>query len=69
MVTQMKEQIKADKPHYLLFVETARHNNPGQWQFMLKEANGVSQFRVVDVEPGVSGERLDLLTIIRALNR
>jgi ribonuclease HI len=67
MVTQIKEQVKGDKPHYLLFVETARNNNPGHWQFMLKEANGVAQFQAVDVEPGVSGERLDLLTIIRAL--
>ncbi|MGD0382191.1 MAG: RNase H family protein [Thermoguttaceae bacterium] len=67
MVTQIKEQVKGDKPHYLLFVETARNNNPGHWQFMLKEANGVAQFQAVDIEPGVSGERLDLLTIIRAL--
>jgi ribonuclease HI len=67
MVTQVKEQIKADKPHYLLFVETARDNNPRKWHFKLKEANGVKQFQAVDVEPDVSGERLDLLTIIRAL--
>jgi ribonuclease HI len=70
MVTQIKdikEQIKADKPHYLLFVDTARENNPGQWHFKLKQANGASQFDVGDVEPDVSGERLDLLTIIRAL--
>ncbi|MGD0518801.1 MAG: RNase H family protein [Thermoguttaceae bacterium] len=67
MVTQITEQVKGDKPHYLLFVETARDNNPGHWQFMLKEANGVAQFQVGDIEPGVSGERLDLLTIIRAL--
>jgi ribonuclease HI len=67
MVTQIKEQVKGDKPHYLLLVETARDNNPGHWQFMLKEANGVAQFQAVDVEPSVSGERLDLLTIIRAL--
>jgi ribonuclease HI len=63
----MDTQIKGGNPHYLLFVETARDNNPGQWQFMLKETSGIAQFRVVDVEPGVSGERLDLLTIIRAL--
>jgi hypothetical protein len=44
MVTQITEQVKGDKPHYLLFVETARDNNPGHWQFMLKEANGVAQF-------------------------
>ncbi len=67
MVTQIKEQLKGNKPHYLLFVETARDNNPFQWRFKLKQANGISQFDIDDVEPGVSGERLDLLTIIRAL--
>jgi ribonuclease HI len=67
MVTQVKEQIKADKPHYLLFVETALDNNPRRWHFKLKQADGVAQFDAVDVEPDVSGERLDLLTIIRAL--
>ncbi len=68
MVTQIKEQINGNKPHFLLFVETARNNNPGQWQFKLRQANGgSSQLDVSDIEPGVFGERLDLLTIIRAL--
>jgi ribonuclease HI len=67
MVTQVKELINAEKPHYLLFVETAVENNPGRWQFMLKQANGPAQFKVVDVEPDICGERLDLLAIIRAL--
>lgn len=60
-------QAKGDKPRYLLYIETARGNNPGQWRFMLKEADGLALFQAVDVEPGVYGERLDLLTIIRAL--
>jgi ribonuclease HI len=63
MVTQLKD----GKPHYLLYVETAKGKNPGRWRFTLKEANGSAQFQAVDVEPDVSGERLDLLTIIRAL--
>lgn len=67
MVTQIIEQINREKPHYMLFIETARNNKPGQWQFMLKQANGAAQFQADDIEPGVSGERLDLLTIIRAL--
>ena len=49
----MDTQTKEWKPHYLLFVETARDNNPGQWQFMLKDASGITQFHAVDVEPGV----------------
>jgi ribonuclease HI len=62
----MDAQLKGKKPHYLLILDTA-HGNPNQWHFTLKEADGTSQFQVDDVEPGVSGERLDLLTIIRAL--
>jgi len=63
----MDTLLKDGKPHYLLFVETARGENPGRWRFTLKEASGLAQFQAVDVEPNVSGERLDLLTIIRAL--
>lgn len=66
-VKNMDTQIKGDKPHYLLYVDTARDNGSGQWQFTLKHANGSDQFRVSDMEPGVSGERLELLTIVRAL--
>lgn len=59
--------LNSNKPHYLLFVETTGSENTGQWKFTLKEADGRAQYQVADVEPGVSGERLDLLTIIRAL--
>ena len=54
-------------PHYLLYVKTCRENKPGGWQFVLKEADGTGKVEVADIEPDVSGERLDLLTIIRAL--
>jgi ribonuclease HI len=63
----MDTLIKGDKPHYFLYVDTARDNGSGQWQFTLKHANGTNQFRVSDMEPGVTGERLELLTIVRAL--
>ena len=63
----MDTQLNEPKPHYLLFFETAWANNPGRWRFVLKEANGISEFQAADVEPDISGERLDLLTIIRAL--
>jgi ribonuclease HI len=63
----MDTQQKECNPHYFLFVETARNGNPGQWKFSLKDNSGVTRFQAVDVEPDIFGERLDLLTIIRAL--
>lgn len=62
---QVNDRANGDKPH-LLFIETSRDNNPGHWQFRLRRTDGRCQFDINDVEPGVSGERLDLLTIIRA---
>lgn len=63
----METQIKDGIPHYLLFVETGRANNPGGWKFTWKEDSGNTKFEVADVEPGINGERLDLLTMVRAL--
>ncbi|HEY4760898.1 MAG TPA: RNase H family protein [Thermoguttaceae bacterium] len=63
----MDTSLKATEPHYLLMVETGKDSNPGGWQFSLREVGGDSQYEVTDIEPGVSGQRLDLLTIIRAL--
>jgi ribonuclease HI len=67
MVTTFKDHKSGEKPHFLLSVETAGDDNPSQWRFRLKGDDGLAQFDASDVEPGVSGERLDLLTIIRAL--
>ncbi|MGW8257338.1 MAG: RNase H family protein [Thermoguttaceae bacterium] len=63
----MDTQTVTNAPHYLLFVETGRDQNSGRWHFSLREANGDSKVEVEDVEPDVFGERLGLLTIIRAL--
>ena len=67
MVTPVKDVKSGERPHFLLSVDTASDSNPSQWRFRLKRADGLGQFDAGDVEPGVSGERLDLLTIIRAL--
>jgi ribonuclease HI len=55
------------RPHYLLFSETGRTDEPGKWRFVLRAAGTVEQFEACDQEPGVCGERLELLTIVRAL--
>ena len=54
-------------PHYLLFSESSRSADDGQWRFMLRATDRSDEFEASDVEPEVRGERLDLLTMVRAL--
>ena len=60
-------------PHYLLFSESRRDHaqcNPSvaQWRFVLEAVDGSSKMEVQDKEPQlVSGERLDLLAVVRGL--
>jgi ribonuclease HI len=54
-------------PHYLLRSEASRTEGVGQWRFELRPTDGSAAFEVADVEPDVWGERLDLLTVVRAL--
>jgi ribonuclease HI len=60
-------KVNVSAPHYLLISETGRSLDGGRWRFMLRAADGSQQIDVADVEPEVLGERLDLLTIVRAL--
>ena len=54
-------------PHYLLFSEASCNDNSGRWRFLLRCADGSDQFEASDFEPEVCGERLALLTVVRAL--
>ncbi|MEE8452053.1 MAG: hypothetical protein V3R99_09070 [Thermoguttaceae bacterium] len=54
-------------PHYLLYSQTSHESGLGYWQFTLRRPDGSKRFEAADVEPAVEGERLDLLTVIRAL--
>jgi len=54
-------------PHYLLYSETGRWDEPGRWRFVLRAVGGSDQFEAADAEPDVRGERLELLTVVRAL--
>lgn len=54
-------------PHYLLKSEASRDEGLGRWRFVLRPLDGSSEIEAADVEPGVWGERLDLLTVVRAL--
>jgi ribonuclease HI len=54
-------------PHYLLSSEASRTNGSGHWRFELRAADDSARSEAADVEPDVWGERLDLLTVVRAL--
>lgn len=54
-------------PHLLLFAETGLGQQPGGWRFVLRTVEGAKHFEAADVESDVFGERLDLLTLVRAL--
>jgi ribonuclease HI len=54
-------------PHYLLTSHVDRTEGTGRWRFLLRTDDGTQRFEAEDAEPGLQGERLDLLTVIRAL--
>ena len=54
-------------PHYLLYSEISRASGVGYWRFVIRLADGSEQYQAADVEPGLQGDRLELLTVIRAL--
>jgi ribonuclease HI len=54
-------------PHYLLFSESRRDRERGQWRFVLQSLDGESRLEVTDDEREVQGERLELLAVVRGL--
>ena len=59
--------MNAPTPHYLVCLEAGRSADSGRWRFSLRTPDGSEQFEVADVEPKIRGDRLDLLTVVRAL--
>ncbi len=59
--------MNAAKPHFLLFSESNRKQERGQWRFVLQAVDGSDQFEAYDDEPDVGGERLELLAVVRGL--
>ena len=54
-------------PHYWLSSRANRSFGDGCWQFTIRSADGSVEYEATDVEPGLFGQRLELLTVIRAL--
>lgn len=58
-------------PHYLLLIETQSHLEDsakcGSWRFLLRQIDGTEVLEVSDLEPSLTGERLQLFAAIRGL--
>ena len=54
-------------PHFLLFSESDRTLDRGQWRFVLQSLDGAEQLEAADTEPNAQGERLELLAVVRGL--
>lgn len=54
-------------PNFLLTCEAGRPDNPCHWRFSLRTPDGRTVFAAEDEEPGVVGDRLELLTVVRGL--
>ena len=59
-------------PHFLLFSgvcrgEAERSAGTPRWRFVLESVGGQDSIEAVDSEPGVQGERLELLAVVRGL--
>ena len=65
--------MKSTAPHYLLFTQAndppKTQNQGGQWKFVLEEIGSEFRIEESDLEPGVYGERLQLLAVVRGLER
>jgi ribonuclease HI len=57
----------ASKPKYQLLLDAARNDQPGGWRFVLEAPENAQRIEAEDIEPEVRGDRLLLLTAIRAL--
>ncbi|MDP1564433.1 MAG: RNase H family protein, partial [Pirellulaceae bacterium] len=59
-----------DDNRLILLVQTHNrcwHPTGGSWRFLIQSAAGQVLLDAGDIEPDVSGERLDLLTVVRGL--
>jgi ribonuclease HI len=67
IVLALNSPMNVATPQYMLAAETNQGKQPGHWRFVLRQVDGHAVVDITDVEPDVFGERLDLLTVVRAL--
>ncbi len=55
------------QPHFFLRCEAYEEDDRGEWNFVLTAADGSATFEAHDSELEIRGDRLELLTVVRAL--
>jgi ribonuclease HI len=65
MLTSLGNPMNDRTPQYVVVLETGK--TLGQWRFILRPHDGSPAIEADDIEPNAWGERLDLLTAVRAL--
>ncbi len=63
----MAKHSRAELPHLQLTCLCGLHGRPSAWRFAVRNENGAIVFEAEDDEPGVWGDRLELLTVVRGL--
>jgi ribonuclease HI len=54
-------------PHFLLHARANRSGRSGRWAFSLESNDGSHSLAIEEAEPDTSGERLELLALVRGL--
>ena len=67
IVAHQNSPTTVSPPQYELFCGSGERSEPGRWRFILRAVNGSTRLAADDVEPGIHGERLALLTVVRGL--
>ncbi len=53
--------------HFMLITQTGVAGDPHRWRFTLRTPDGHDEMTAEDIEPHATGERLELLTLVRGL--
>ncbi len=59
--------VDLSSPHYLLFDASREDAQSGHCRFVLRNSDGSHRLEAEATEPGVTGERLALLSVVRGL--
>ncbi len=59
--------MKSFFPHFLLLATSQPHLSGGHWRFVLESLQNGERMDVRDFEPATSGERLELMAVLRGL--
>jgi len=59
--------MKTSTAHYVLYSAPDGDSESRRWRFQLRTADGAPKIEAEDVEPNLSGERLQLLAVVRGL--